>query len=82
MAKQLDFKAADGSGYVPDLSLIGRQYRHQNGKLYAIGGFSFDADRDRWMIGYIAAGGVVPFMRLPEHFFGLREGKPRFVAVQ
>ena len=79
----MDFSAPDGQGVRPDLKLIGRRYMHQNGKVYMIGGWSFDADRQRWMIGYKALpAGVVVFMRLPEEFFGLRQGKPRFTPCQ
>lgn len=80
--RDMDFNAKDRAGVAPDMTLIGRRYRHQNGKEYIIGGWSFDADRDRWMIGYKNAGGPVVFMRLPEEFFGLRNGKPRFTPVQ
>lgn len=84
MAKKLDmdFAAADSSGYKPDMTLLNRRYKHQNGKNYFIGGFSFDADRQRWMIGYQNPGCPVVFMRLPEEFFGLRNGRPRFIPVQ
>lgn len=77
-----NFDAADSRGVVPDLKTIGRRFRHQNGKEYIIGGWSFDADRQRWMIGYKSAESPVVFMRLPEEFFGLSRGKLRFAPVQ
>ena len=82
LSDEMDFKARDRNGVVPDLAIIGRRYMHQNGKRYMVGGWSFDADRQRWMIGYKALpAGVVVFMRLPEEFFGQRNGKPRFVRI-
>lgn len=79
---EMDFKAADSKGITPDLGIIGRKYRHQNGQQYIVGGWSYDADRNRWMIGYKAAGGVVVFMRLPEEFFGMKGKAPRFIQEQ
>lgn len=78
----MDLKAKDSHGVVPDLSMIGRTYRHLNGTEYVVGGWSMDADRQRWMIGYKALpAGVVVFTRLPENFFGRKNGKMRFVRV-
>lgn len=81
---EMDFKARDSAGITPDLMLIGNRYKHQpTGKDYMIGGWSFDADRQRWMIGYKRLpAGIVVFTRLPEEFFGHgSHGKPRFVRI-
>ena len=78
----MNFGHMDVTGVKPDMKMIGRRYRHQNGLEYIVGGWSWDADRQRWMIGFKNAGCPVVFMRLPEHFFGLRMGKPRFIPVQ
>ena len=79
----LDFDADDVAGRKPDLTVVGRRYRHEaTGKEYMIGGWSFDADRQRWLIGYRQAGGIVVFHRLPEEFFARVRGKWRFEPIQ
>jgi hypothetical protein len=79
---QMNFGATDRMGMTPDLKLIGRRYKHQNGLEYIVGGWSWDADRQRWMIGYRNAGCPVVMMRLPEEFFGMHNGRPRYTAIQ
>lgn len=76
------FEAADSEGAKPDMRLIGRAFKTQSGKQYVVGGWSFDADRQRWMIGYKSAESPVVFMRLPEQFYALVGRKPRFIPVQ
>lgn len=76
------YDATDSKGYRPDMKLIGRNFMHHSGGLYVVGGYSWDADRMRWMIGYKQHDSPVVMMRLPENFFAMVNGVPRFVAVQ
>ena len=76
------FETQDAMGHVPDLRLIGRQFKSQQGIHFIVGGWSWDADRNRWMIGFKRPDSPVVFMRLPEHFFEMHNGKPRFIPIQ
>lgn len=73
----MNLKTADSIGYVPDLSLIGRKYKHwKNHKIYVVLGFQFDSERDRWTIAHKCPDDIsyenpnpVIFNRTPANFF-------------
>ena len=47
----MNLKTADSVGYVPDVTLVGKRYKHwKNGKTYVVLRFQFDSERDRWVI--------------------------------
>lgn len=72
---------ADSRGVWPDKlrPRIGRRYFHpKSGGLYRVVGYSFDSERERWVLMYQRETGGVVFSHLPEDFD--REG--RFLEVK
>lgn len=69
----------DSAGYVPDLTLIGRRYKHFKGGTYIIIGFIWDATRDEWNINYCSTqASEITFSRTPVNFFE----KERFIRYK
>ena len=85
----MNLKTADSIGYVPDLSLIGRKYKHyRNQKVYVVLGFQFDSERDRWTIAHKCPEDMsyeypnpIVFNRTPENMFQMLNTEPKDVGI-
>lgn len=64
-----DLSTPDSVGYVPDLSLIGKAFRHKKGHVYTIRGFAWCGIDDRWQFLHNRTGSPVMCCRTPENFF-------------
>lgn len=73
---ELTFKVPDSRGYVPDLTLIGSQWKHTgNEHVYSIVGFAYNGEDDTWMIQHTRLGSDITYMRTPSNFFAHRGDK-------
>lgn len=79
----LNFFVRDSLGKLPDMNLVGQQFRHRgNGQIYTLTGYAWDGESDRWffvMTKAIEGSYGVPVVRPLEHLEGNREnGSQRY----
>lgn len=78
----LDYSIADKHGLVPDKDLIRRKYKHTgNDRVYTVIGFAWNGDSDEWQVLHEGSDTAVKFTRSLTDFFGMRNGRPRFIQV-
>lgn len=72
----------DSQGNVPDRNIVGHRFVHtQTGMIVVIKRWSFDAERNRWLIVYKEQdlASQIEFAHLPEDFFRQKDdGKRRY----
>lgn len=77
------FKTVDKDGATPDMSLIGKQYRHSgNKKVYTLTGFAWNGNSDQWMTMTMREGSLVPVVRTLKNFAGKRKDERTGKLVQ
>lgn len=66
---QLSLETPDSAGNVPDISMLGKFYRHRKGGIYKVLEFTWNATYDLWEIEYVGYQGTgVKFTRFLEDF--------------
>lgn len=64
----MNYQKPDSTGKVPDFTMIGAEYDHPNGFTYGVIGFSWDGERDLWLVNHQRGGSTVTFARSIDNF--------------
>lgn len=64
----MNYQHSDSTGKVPDMAMVGLEYDHPNTFTYVVTGFSWDGERDLWMVNHQRGGSSVTFTRSIDNF--------------